>query len=134
MRFRGLLAIILAVMVSGCTTLTRGGTALGVAGPGKATSLAFKADPSFGSALSRRDWRRLARAELKALDFVRGGRSASWGQPSGRARGRVQVSQPFSIASRECRRFSHAINVRGEAESVTGVACRTQGGPWALVS
>ena len=129
-----MLVVAAPLFLSACTTLERGGTALGVTGPGKATSLAFRADPTFGETLSRRDWRRLARAELKALDFVRGGKSATWGQPTGRARGTVEVSQPFSIASRECRRFSHAITVKGKADSVTGVACRTEGGPWSLVS
>ena len=119
------------VVLSSCTTLSSGGLS---AGPGRATSLAAAADPDFGAQLSRRDWRRLARAELRALDFVRGGQSASWGQPAGRARGTVKVSQPFSIASRECRRFTHDLTVRGQAESVTGVACRSEKGPWSLVS
>ena len=123
-----------ALLLSGCTTLSQGGTVLGVAAPGKTTSLAFRADPAFGTELSRRDWRRLARAELRALDFVPGGKSASWGQPSGRARGSVEVSQPFSIASRECRRFRHAVVIRGRKQGLTGVACRTDQGPWSLVS
>ena len=120
--------------MSGCTALTRENVTLGVTGPSKTSSLAFAASSDFGIGLTRREWGRLARAELKALDFVAGGKAQSWGQPSGRARGAVTVSQPFSIASRECRRFGHVVFVKGVRDTVTGVACRTGQGPWTLVS
>lgn len=135
MRVRSMIVVGLSLLaLPACTDRTRDTLTLGVAGPSRASTLAFQADETFGRALSRRDWRRLARAELKALDFVAGGQSAAWGQSNGRARGTVEVSQPFSIASRECRRFRHAMTVAGKSDSVTGVACRSGKGPWTLVS
>lgn len=128
--------VVLAALAvpSACSSLTRDALNATSVSSAKPTTLAFAADPAFGAGLSRREWRRLARAELRALDFVQGGKAQSWGQPNARARGRVEVSQPFSIASRECRRFRHVVTLRAREQAVTGVACRTDKGPWSLVS
>ena len=124
---------LVAALLSSCATLDRE-LALGVADTARDETLAFRADPTFAAGMSGREWRRLARAEARALDFVSGGNSLPWGQPNARARGTVEVSQPFAVGARECRRFRHAVTVRGRRDTVTGVACREGQEPWSYVS
>ena len=131
MRF---VAILTTTLLTSCAALQREALSPGLVTGGKEATLAYQADASFGARMNEREWRNLRRAELRALDFVVGGESLEWASRSGGTRGRVGVSQPFTVASRECRRFEHSVSRSGRTERVSGVACRQGSGGWALVS
>lgn len=129
---RCLFLAFLALGLVGCDVLQRESLSTEVTGRSRTATLAYRANPSFGEFMSPAAWRKLGRAELRALDFTSGGEALEWSTRT--AKGRVKVSQPFAISRNECRRFEHSVEGRGKRERVSGVACKSGGGRWSLVS
>ena len=130
---RRLAPIVFACLaLAACDPLMRESLSTDVTLRGRTSTLAYKADPSFAKFMSGSAWRRLGRAEIRALDFVSGGQSLEWSARG--AKGRVKVGQPFAIARSECRRFEHKVEGGGRRDAVSGVACRSEGGRWAYIS
>lgn len=72
-----------------------------------------------------------AQAERRALETDR---PAHWSDAQAGASGNVRPLRSFTdAAGRECREYSHAVNIKGRRESGSGIACRESDGSWSLV-
>ncbi|HEX9490282.1 MAG TPA: RT0821/Lpp0805 family surface protein [Stellaceae bacterium] len=59
---------------------------------------------------------------------------ADWNDPQSGTSGRVRPLRSFTdAAGRECRQYSQTVNISGQRQSDTGIACRQSDGNWSLV-
>ncbi len=59
---------------------------------------------------------------------------ADWNDPQSGTSGRVRPLRSFTdAAGRECREYSQTVNISGQRQSDTGIACRQSDGNWSLV-
>lgn len=129
---------------SGATLGTLGGAAAGGLlgsqfGAGSGSALAALAGTLAGGYLGNRLGNRFdedarataAQAERQSLDT---NQPADWSDAQAGASGRVRPLRSFTdAAGRECREYSHTVNIQGKQESGTGIACRQSDGSWSLV-
>ena len=104
------------------------------------TNTGLKSDPkmalangilagSLGQDLNTKNLRRAVKAEISALSDGAAGASLKW-DDSDDIRGAVTPGQPYEIGGVKCRRYVHAINIKGDVKSGTGTACLSQEGYW----
>lgn len=79
-----------------------------------------------GKRLDERDREEIA----DALENRRTGASKAWTNPDTGQRYEVTPTETFSEDGQPCRRFE--MDVEGQVEDVTGVACRTASGDWEI--
>lgn len=105
---------------SGSTLATVGGTLIG----------GFLGH-ELGQRLDQPEQTRAAQAERQALAT---NAPTSWSDPKRNVSGQVQPVRTFTdAAGRECREYTHTVNVQGQTQTGSGVACRQPDGTWALV-
>ncbi|MEP1443003.1 MAG: RT0821/Lpp0805 family surface protein [Hyphomicrobiales bacterium] len=101
---------------------TAGGTILG----GAAGSI-------LGGRLDQRDVSSAQQAQTTALQ-QQAGQPISWTNPNTGTAGQVVSGASYAINGRECRDYTHTLNVNNQPEQLRGVACRQPDGSWQAVS
>lgn len=119
-------ALTAALLLSSCASLELPSTTLAVASTGKAANPVIA---ELGDELSWNAERKALAAEQEALETGRTGVPVEWVH-SDEVRGRVVPSQPYSVGTSSCRRYTHTVFVSGDAKAVTATACRDESGDW----
>jgi len=107
---------------TGKALTTAGGAILGGAG-----------GAILGERLDQRDRSRAEFAQNNALQQP-AGQPISWRSEETGNTGQVVSGSSYSINGRECRDYTHTLNVDNQPQQIRGVACRQPDGSWAAVS
>ena len=119
-----------------------GGVAGSQIGDGVGQLLATAAGGALGAYYGGKLFRQMAEADqdrarqahYHALERTPSGQSVHWHNPDRTAGGRVSAQPAFSANNdAPCRRYSHTIELEGEQEVESGVACRQADGSWRVV-
>lgn len=86
-----------------------------------------------GQRLDQRDHNTVQQAQNNALQQP-AGTPISWRSAETGNTGQVVSGASYAINGRECRDFTHTLNVNGQPQQVRGVACRQPDGSWQAVS
>ena len=86
-----------------------------------------------GQRLDQGDRNRAQLAQSNALQQP-AGQPISWRNDQTGAAGQVVSGASYSINGRECRDYTHTLNVNNQPQQVRGVACRQPDGSWQSVS
>lgn len=86
-----------------------------------------------GQRLDQRDLNQVQNAQNSALQQP-AGTPISWRSAETGNTGQVVSGSSYAINGRECRDYTHTLNVNGQAEQIRGVACRQADGSWQAVS
>jgi surface antigen len=73
-------------------------------------------------------------AASSALETAPTGQAQSWTNPDTGASGYITPTRTFQQGSSSCREFVQQVNVNGQNQQATGVACRQPDGTWAMNS
>lgn len=126
----GFVLIGCALLLGGCATTGKTGTAQAAAG--SASYIAALGGGIVGKetglTISKADRQRALEAEYRALEAAPGGQPVTW-QGSG-VTGSVVATAPYQVGSQNCRQYSHTITVKGQDNVARGVACRNADGTW----
>ena len=126
----GFVLIGCALLLGGCATAGKTGTAQAAAG--SASYIAALGGGIVGKetglTISKADRQRALEAEYRALEAAPGGHPVTW-QGSG-VTGSVVATAPYQVGSQNCRQYSHTITVKGQDNVARGVACRNADGTW----
>lgn len=126
----GLVLIGCALLLGGCATTGKTGTAQ--AATGSASYIAALGGGIVGKeaglTISKADRQRALEAEYRALEAAPGGQPVTW-QGSG-VSGSVVATAPYQVGSQNCRQYSHTITAKGQDNVARGVACRNADGTW----
>jgi surface antigen len=120
---------------SGATIGTLGGAAAdrSLANSAVAAVAGTLAGGYFGNRLGIDDNTRLAAASAERQALTNNA-PTDWSDPKSGTSGRVWPLRSFTdAAGRECREYSHTVNIAGRRQSDTGIACRRSSGDWSLV-
>ncbi len=133
---KGVVLLLAATALAGCTTLT-GGTPSSAFAPSAASGntvgmvKGLAAAPDAGLADGASKALALA-AEYRALEYKGKGETVTWQSDSGES-GRVVAYQPYRVGRQDCRQFTHTLTVEGSVRALKGAACRTKDGSWTVI-
>lgn len=136
-------------VVSGVSILILGFTLIGCANtprplpyvqrPDRITPAAVEALMPYvaqhSSGLDDIDRRRAAEAQAVALEFGRQGQPTAWRNPDSGNYGETIPGPPRPEgATPSCRTFTHTLYSKGQAQTLSGRACRDGAGVWTVAS
>lgn len=86
------------------------------------------------SGLDDIDRRRAAEAQAVALEFGRQGQPTAWRNPDTNNYGEAIPGPPRPEGTPSCRTFTHTLYSKGQAQTLSGRACRDGAGVWTVAS
>ena len=150
----GVLALLLVLVLAGCTT-TQPGTKTAVGGLGGAAvggllAAGLGASPAaiagsvilgglLGGAIGNRmdaaDQRHANETAARALETSPTGTAVSWQNPDSGHFGTVTPTRTYQTASgQHCREYQHTVTIDGQQEQAYGKACRQPDGSWKILN